>query len=49
MKEKFLGWVLLVVFLSPLIVAGLWLTATLSACGWKGLFVECRIVAECKP
>lgn len=34
-------WLLL---LSPFILGGLWVYTHVSACGWKGLFVECRIM-----
>lgn len=41
-ENVFLIVVVVVVFVLPI---G-WLAATLSACGWKGLFVECRVM-EC--
>lgn len=42
-ETLFLIFVFVIVFVLPV---G-WLAATLSACGWKGLFIECRVM-ECR-
>jgi predicted small lipoprotein YifL len=36
-----------VAMLFALSIPFIWMGATVTACGWKGLFVECRIV-ECQ-
>jgi len=38
---------ILALCLSPFILGGLYVYATIDACGWKGFFVECRITTDC--
>ena len=39
-----LGMIFGLVILSAVVVPMLWVYSTISTCGWKGLFVECRIM-----
>jgi len=44
MNKDIVVWVIVVLVAIILVsIPVLWVTATISACGWKGLFVECRI------
>ncbi len=47
MKEKLLFLLLALFVMATFLIPVLWTIATVQACGWKGLFVECRI-AEVK-
>ena len=41
---KFAEWAVLVFVVLMVAIPVLWVTAHLQVCGWKGLFVECRIM-----
>lgn len=43
-----LGTLFVVVFVIAISILFLRLYATVSTCGWKGLFVECRITEQSK-
>jgi hypothetical protein len=43
MKQKLLELFLFFAVLSVFAYPFVWAYSTISACGWKGLFVECRI------
>jgi ABC-type glycerol-3-phosphate transport system permease component len=46
-RDLFLIAVLLAGFITPFAIIGVGMYATIDACGWRGLFVQCRI--EVKP
>jgi hypothetical protein len=46
-RDLFLIAVLLACFITPFAIVGVGMYATIDACGWRGLFVQCRI--EVKP
>lgn len=43
MKNKLAELFLFMAVMALISVPFFWVLATVSACGWKGLFVECRI------
>ena len=45
MKSSIIAVVILIL---PLVLGALFVYSKVDACGWRGLFVECRIV-ECAP
>ena len=46
MKLAEVGFLFLLFVLLVVMPVG-WFAATVSACGWKGLFIECRVM-ECQ-
>ena len=46
-RDRFWIFLWLVVALLPFVIVGVGMYATIDACGWRGLFVQCRI--EVKP
>jgi hypothetical protein len=52
MSAKVLEWIYLLIGIGVLVaflgIPIFWVYATVSECGWKGLFVQCRIEARPK-
>jgi hypothetical protein len=46
-RDCFLIAVLLATLAAPFVIVGFGIYATIDTCGWRGLFVQCRI--EVKP